>query len=99
MMYCMLAATLGLLVLHLMYFNVMLFLQTDRTRADRASDQKQFEGDHDAERPRECHLQRGESVLQMLDSMTLQTDERGNLGPEGKVRKMTPSCSVLVNSI
>lgn len=99
MMYCMLAATLGLLVLHLMYFNVMLFLQTHRTRADRASDQKQFEGDHDAERPRECHLQRGESVLQMLDSMTLQTDERGNLGPEGKVRKMTRSCSVLVNSI
>ena len=72
---------------HLSYFNVTLFLQTDRTRADRASDQKQFEGDHDAERPRECHLQRGESVLHMLDLMTLQTDEHVNLGPEENLEK------------
>lgn len=49
-----------------LYFNVMVVLQAYRKRADRATDQNQFEGDHDAERPRECHLQRGESVLQML---------------------------------
>lgn len=52
----------------------MVFLQTDRKRTDRASDQNQFEGDHDAERPWECHLQGGEPVLQMLDSKTLQRD-------------------------
>lgn len=49
-----------------LYFNVVVVLQAYRKRADRATDQNQFEGDHDAERPRECHLQRGESVLQML---------------------------------
>lgn len=46
---------------HLLYFNFWC-VQTYRKRTDRASDQNQLEGDHDAERPGECHLQRGESV-------------------------------------
>lgn len=57
----------------LMSFNVVVFEQAYRERADRATDQSQFEGDHDAERPGECHLQRGESLPQILDLKMLQT--------------------------
>lgn len=40
----------------------MALLQADRKGADGATDQNSSEGDHDAERPGECHLQRGISV-------------------------------------
>lgn len=40
----------------------MVLLQPNRKRADRAADQNPSEGDHDAERPGECHLQRGAGV-------------------------------------
>lgn len=58
----------------LMGFNVVVFEQAYRERADRATDQSQFEGDHDAERPGERHLQRGESLLQILDFKMLIAD-------------------------
>lgn len=37
----------------------MALVQADRKGADGATDQNPSEGDHDAERPGECHLQRG----------------------------------------
>lgn len=43
-------------------FYVVMFLQTYREGEDRASDQNQLEGNHDAERSGECHLQRGECL-------------------------------------
>lgn len=45
-----------------------MFLQTYRKRADWASDQSQFAGNHDAERSWECHLQRGESASSISQS-------------------------------
>lgn len=43
-------------------FVFVALLQADRKGADGATDQNSSEGDHDAERPGECHLQRGISV-------------------------------------
>lgn len=72
-------------------FNVVVFEQAYRERADRATDQSQFEGDHDAERPGECHLQRGESVLQVLDLKMLQ--------PHSFIADIFKGCRLRISSL